>query len=48
MKKVCAVCAFICLGFALFADASSQMLEAWNNLSEDEKWFCLLSEPLME
>lgn len=48
MKKNCAVFAFICLSFALFADASIQMLKSWNNLSEDEKWFCLLSEPLME
>ncbi|MBO4728242.1 MAG: DUF1266 domain-containing protein [Spirochaetaceae bacterium] len=48
MKKVCAVCAFICLGFVLFADASMQMLKSWNSLSEYEKWFCLLSEPLME
>ncbi|MCQ2579081.1 MAG: DUF1266 domain-containing protein [Treponemataceae bacterium] len=23
-------------------------IEEWNSLSEDEKWFCLLSEPLME
>ena len=49
MKKVCAVFAFICLSFALFADISSiQMLKSWNSLSEYEKWFCLLSEPLME
>ena len=48
MKKLGLVLIFICFGIALFADASSQMLEAWNNLSEDEKWFCLLSEPLME
>ncbi len=48
MKKNCAVFAFICLSFALFADASMQMLKSWSSLSEDEKWFCLLSEPLME
>ncbi len=36
------------MSFLIFADASSQMLEAWNTLSEEEKWFCLLSEPLME
>lgn len=48
MKKIGAVFAFICLCFALFADASIQMLKSWSNLSEDEKWFCLLSEPLME
>ena len=48
MKKIGVVCAVICLCFALFADASSVMLESWNKLSEDERWFCLLSEPLIE
>lgn len=48
MKKIGVVCVFIFLSFALFADASSVMLESWNKLSEDEKWFCLLSEPLIE
>ena len=48
MKKVGLVFVFICLCLALFADASSVMLESWNNLSEYEKWFCLLSEPLIE
>ncbi len=47
MKKLGLVCIFICLGFVLFADASMQMLESWNRLSEDEKWFCLLSEPFL-
>lgn len=48
MKKVAVVFIFICFSLVLFADASSKMLKSWSSLSEDEKWFCLLSEPLME
>ena len=48
MKRIAVAFIFFCMSFLIFADASSQMLEAWNTLSEEEKWFCLLSEPLME
>ena len=48
MKKVGLVFIFICLSITLFAEATIAMLESWNKLSQDEKWLCLLSEPLME
>lgn len=48
MKKIALLIVFFCLCITLFANVSSKMIEEWQMLSEDEKWFCLLSEPLME
>lgn len=32
----------------LFESDPRQMYESWKRLSQDERWFCLLSEPLIE
>lgn len=44
MKKFLIVFIFLSFGLALFAQSSSQ--KEWNKLSEDEKWLCLLTEPV--
>lgn len=51
MKKIISLFAFCLLCINLFAadiNKSQKMLSEWNSLSEYEKWFCLLSEPLTE
>ena len=30
------------------SDASNELLKSWNKLSDDEKWFCALSEPFIK
>lgn len=36
------------LNMIIAESAPEQMIYSWNKLSEDEKWFCLLSEPSIE
>ncbi len=47
MKKTLLIFAIFFLCFSMFAASYNKMLKEWNGLSEDEKWLCLLSEPLL-